>query len=501
MKQLNGLDSLFVYNERPATPMTMSMVGLYDSATAANGRVSFQTILDRFAANLSQASLFRQRLIMVPGGLDRPYWVADPHVNVSHHVQETALPAPGNWQQLHTLLEQLQAEPLDMSRPPWDAYVIRGLNDLDGVAPGGFALFARVHHAAADGMAGLAAFLGLHSPCPKRMADANAVPALTHAQHPDAARLAWYAAKNYGALAMRSGKIASDSLKTLIRVREGLKSGQIHHIRDKAVTRFNSTPSGGRVVGRYVIDYTQCREVRKLVPGATLNDVMLTVIAGGLRRYLSSRGELPASPLVAGCPVNVRRKHNRYAEENLISLMNVSLCTDIEDPVNRLKAVQAESAAAKEYQRRLGPQWLNHAAEWLPPFVLNTALNGLLRLNKFLPGTHHTLVSNLHGLRVPMYFAGAQLVDGFALGPPLPHCNLFHTILGINERVSISFNACRTALPDRDHYLACLDQAWQELQDCLVIDQPQPLPETTEREDPPMDVPQTANGARHSVAF
>lgn len=475
MEQLNGLDSLFVYSEQPGTPMTISFVAFYDPSTAPQ-RITYQDILERFTAGIPQASIFRRRLVKVPGALDRPYWIDDPDFDVALHVRQVALPAPGNWQQFYSLIGRLQSQPLDMNRPLWETYMIEGLDNLAGIPPGCFALLHKVHHAAMDGMSGLRVFLNMHTLDP---AQAETLPApsaeVAGEKRPPRSRLLWNTVRNYGSLARRSGRIAGANLKTLRRVREGLKDGRIHNIRQRAHTRFNLSPSADRVVGRYAMDKDTCQRVCRLVPGATINDLALAVIAGAMRRYLHGIGELPGAPLVAGCPVNVRNRENRGSEQNLVGLMNVGLCTNIVQPLQRFEAIHQESLAAKDYHRLLGPSLLNEATEWLPPFALGFGVERLLRFKKHLPGMHNTLISNIHGIRIPLYFGGARLTDGFALGPVLPHCNLFHTVLGINGHVSIGFNACRAALQDRDRYLDCLHASWHELQMCL------PTVETTHR--------------------
>ena len=162
MQQLSGQDASFVYLETPSTPMHIGSVGIYDPSTAPGGFVRFKDILSFIESRLSGARSFRQRLVRVPFDLDHPYWIEDPDFDIEYHVRHIALPKPGDWRQLCIQVARLHARPMDLSKPLWEFTIIEGLDNIPGLPPGCFALLAKVHHAAIDGMSGVEMSAAIH---------------------------------------------------------------------------------------------------------------------------------------------------------------------------------------------------------------------------------------------------------------------------------------------------------------------------------------------------
>lgn len=158
MKQLTGPDAMFLHNELEGFPMLIGGVSIYDQATSPNGIVRFKDILAMFESRLDRSPIFRRKLAQVPLNLDQPYWVDDANFDLEFHVRHIALPKPGDWRQLCIQVARLHARPLDKGRPLWEAYVIEGLDKVEGVPPGSFALYLKVHHAAIDGASGIKFF-------------------------------------------------------------------------------------------------------------------------------------------------------------------------------------------------------------------------------------------------------------------------------------------------------------------------------------------------------
>jgi len=150
MRQLSGSDAFFLYSDRPGRHQHVSTVYIYDPATAADGGVSFDAIRRHMEQRLDASRLFRQRLMRVPFDLDYPWWIEDPHFELDFHLRHIALPEPGDWRHLCIQLSRLHSRPLDLTRPPWEMYVIDGLDSVEGLPPGAFAVMTKVHHAAID---------------------------------------------------------------------------------------------------------------------------------------------------------------------------------------------------------------------------------------------------------------------------------------------------------------------------------------------------------------
>ena len=166
MRQLSALDRLFLTQERPGTPMHISVLLFYSQQTAPGGRVRFRDIVKVFADRAHEVPLLHLRVQEVPFELDNPYWVHDDHFNIESHVNHVALPKPGDWRQLCIMAARIHARPVDRSRPLWEATVIEGLDNIEFLPRGSFAILLKMHHAAVDGIAARHALEVLHDTAP-----------------------------------------------------------------------------------------------------------------------------------------------------------------------------------------------------------------------------------------------------------------------------------------------------------------------------------------------
>ena len=163
MRQLSTSDWTMVAIDSPHAHNTIGMVGIYDTSTCDDGPPDYDEVLAYIEDRLHVAESFRERILNVPFGLDRPYWVRDGDFDLEYHVREIALPRPGSWRQFCTQIARIHARPLDLSRPPWELYLIDGLDGIDHVPQGSIAVFLRVHHAAIDGVAGAEILTAIHT--------------------------------------------------------------------------------------------------------------------------------------------------------------------------------------------------------------------------------------------------------------------------------------------------------------------------------------------------
>src|SRR5215218_1097735 len=166
MRQMGGQDASFVYNEAPRMPMHIAGLAIYDPSTAKNGTVTFKGILDHIRARMPLVPTYRERMVRVPFDLDHPWWIVDPEFDLEFHVRHIALPEPGDWRQLCIQAARLHARELDLERPLWEMYVIEGLDNVEGVPPGSFALVSKTHHAAIDGVSGAEMTAAIHDMTP-----------------------------------------------------------------------------------------------------------------------------------------------------------------------------------------------------------------------------------------------------------------------------------------------------------------------------------------------
>ncbi|MFK8048722.1 MAG: wax ester/triacylglycerol synthase family O-acyltransferase [Halioglobus sp.] len=466
MEQLSGQDAMFLHAELDGLPQHIGGVSIYNQDTAEDGVVRFKQILSMLESRVHLSPIFRRKLAFVPGGLGRPYWVEDPDFDLEFHVRHIALPKPGDWRQLCILAARIHSQPLVRDRPLWEMYIIEGLNNVEGLPNNCFAVLLKVHHCAMDGATGAQFMNIVHDLTPEVAQPEPAGPWLVN--RPSKARMLGQA---YIDAWKKPGEVVDmlrQTLPAIKRIREGKKDQNFHTLDDKQKTRFQGKISRHRVVEGRRFDFDEIRSIKNTIPGVTVNDVMLTIVAGGLRKYLQSKGELPEQTLVTGCPIDVRSPDERQAGGNMVGFMNVALRTEIEDPVKRLKEVHKETISGKAYAEALGPRIMMDLTNVMPGNVLSIAIRaasstGLAEANVI----QNTIVTNVPGAPVQLYMCGAELVNSFSLGPLLPNMGLFHIVYSAVQNkkgtVTLSFTACRDMLPDPAFYADCLQESFDEL--------------------------------------
>jgi len=468
LKQLSGLDSMFLYAESDKAPLEVSSLQIYDPSTHPAGRVKFTDILATFAGRIDRSKVFRRKLLPVPFALDYPYWVEDEDFDLEYHVRQIALPKPGDWRQLMDLAARLQAQQLDLSRPLWVVYIIEGLNEMPGVKPGCFAMFMKMHHATIDGVSGQEIQAAIHDfePVPADGSRYRASPARAEPA-PGPARLLLRSPVSNLVKTLRLGGAVAAAAPGL------LKAGLARVARDRTAvpkTVFNrGRVSPSRVVDGHVYDLAEVKAVSKALDG-TINDVMLAVVAGALRLYLSARDELPEETLVAACPMNVRGTDDHGHEvDNLVSAMLTPLHTEIADPVARVRAIHEGTGEAKAVMEAIGPRRMAEIPMNLPSPVARGLFPLLMELT-VRSGTvaFNTMVTNVAGIQKPVYLAGAQMVAMLGMGPVVHQAGLFHAVFSYNGVISVMFTACRQMLPDPAFYAECIDGAYRELRDAAL---------------------------------
>jgi WS/DGAT/MGAT family acyltransferase len=476
VQQLSWTDDMMLRAERPATPLQIQMLLIYDPSTAPGGKVTFKGILDELDARLHLADAFRQRLTGLPGGFHRPYWVDDPSFDLEYHVRHIGLPQPGDWRQLCIQVARLHARQIDLRRPPWEITVIEGLNSVPGVPKGSFAMALKLHHCAVDGMASIQMIAALHdlaadSPRPAgpdspwhpaplpTTANLLSRTTINAALHPlrAGAVLASNAPKGIRGLAGLPGKLVGGVLS---RVAEGAE-GVVPSFPPK--TRFNQTASPHRVFEARFHDLADFKRIKASVPGATINDVALAYVGGALREYLDGHGELPDESLVAACPMSLRDKGDETSKGNALFGRLQSLGTDIVDPAKRLAAIAASTAESRSgSDHSTGAQLLDLIGT-VPTALLGVTAKAASVLPFSGPTVANTTVTNVPGPTAPIFFSGAQLVRAAGLGPLIGGLNLIHVVASYNGMLSISATADRDALPDPATYAECMGHAFQGL--------------------------------------
>ena len=235
-------------------------------------------------------------------------------------------------------------------------------------------------------------------------------------------------------------------------------------------TRFNASVSPHRVFDGVCFSLEEIKSIKRSLDGATVNDVVVSVIGGALRHYLQSKSELPEDSLVAMAPISVRPDGQRKSTGNWVTAMSLPIRTDIQDPVQRLRAVAKESQQAKALSSTLGLKFSNQIAEFLPSTISGLLVRayGRARIAERLPPLFNTVITNIPGPDMPLYSMGSQLVATYGLGPLVHGIGLFQPILSYTGALTISAVSCREMMPDPSFYCDCLQQSFDQLKNAVT---------------------------------
>jgi WS/DGAT/MGAT family acyltransferase len=469
MKQLGIVDSAFTNLEHPNAPQQVGGLGIYDPSTAPDQFVRFKDVLESFEQRLNRIPLFRTRLVHVPLGLDRPYFVVDSNFDVEFHIRHIALPKPGDWRQLCILVARLHSRPLDMSRPLWECYVIEGLENIPGIAKGAFAVYTKMHHCMVDGAGGQGFMMTLHDleamPKPR---EAKGVDAIVDTEPSDIGLLGRALFNKVVDAPSEIGgalRLGTDMLRTVMRIRGG---DLPDFTAGGPKTRFDEPVSPHRVFNALSLDLDEVKEIKNL-SGTTINDVVVTVVAGAIREYLLGKDELPDEPCAVGIPVDMRKRKGVTDDANQIGNIIAEIHTNVADPVERLQEVAASIEESKQFIDTPLVD-LTKISGYFSPIIAKTAANLYVdrELTRYLPIGNCGIVTNIVGAPVQLYCAGAKLSHYHCLGLLTPGVGLCHAVFSMNNEMSISFLADRKAIPDPEVYLKCIEDSWAELKEAVL---------------------------------
>jgi WS/DGAT/MGAT family acyltransferase len=480
VEQLSGQDATFLYLESARMPMHIGSVNVYDPSTAPGGQVRFKQILDLVDSRLDRARAFRQRLARVPLELDYPYWINDPDFDLEFHVRHIALPRPGDWRQLCIQVARLHSRVLDLARPLWEMYVIEGLDRVQGLPAGSYALLTKIHHAAIDGATGAEITAALHDLSPEGSVVARDRQWVAD-NPPTNLELLVRTYGNNIRQPFRLMMVLSQAVPAVARVQQQLRRHELRSAGEVPRTLFNAAVSAHRVFEGRDFDLADVRAMRRAVPGATVNDVVLAICGGAVRRYLLHRGALPEQSLVAMAPVNVRREEQSGAAGNQVSAMAVAIRTDIPGPLDRLEAVYTHTRDAKELSQAYGARLMTDLNRHIPAATLALAgrLVTQMGLGNMISPLFNCVITNVPGPQVPLYMNGARMVTQYGLGPVGDSVGLFMPVLSYNGRLTISFTSCREIMPDPAYFSACIQESFDEMRDAARGALAQSLPSAT----------------------
>jgi len=463
MHQFNPIDAALLLFERPRTPFHVSMTYVYDPSTCPGKHPSFEDIIEAVRKSLPVAPPFRRKIVRVPLDVDYPYWVEDEDFDLEFHMRHLALPKPGNWKQFQAQVSRLVSRPLDLTRPPWEITVIEGLDAIEGLSPGCFALVLKIHHCAIDGTAGVAMLNALHTDTPrkriKKQEDNWQPEAMPTNQW--LLRHAWFNSVRHPIAIARL--LLSNARALLKAAVSDLRSDDDDEAPEVPLIRLNAPISAHRIFDDVRCSLEDMKRVRRTVEGATINDVCISVVAESMRRYLDSKGELPRNSLVIMVPISTRTpEQGEKAGGNLITLTRVSMHTDIVDPIERLAAITAETREKKAVQKGVVMSVLLDVVHELPGALIGTtwrAITPLMAAGSSRFGVCNTMLSNVPGPQEPIYFLGAKNVLQTGTSPLMDGGGLMHCVGSYMGQMLFTFTACPDLLHDHDFYRDTLEKS------------------------------------------
>lgn len=442
-----------IYAEAAGWAMHNGSLAVCDPSTTPGG-LTLESLRAFYRERLAAIPIYRQRLVTVPAGLGRPVWVEDPDVDVNDHITEVKVPAPGGPEQLSAVVGKLFAERLDMSRPLWK------LTLLSGLADGNVAVLNLVHHAVSDGVRGqqvAAAIFDLEADAPFRRAEGLAGVGTDQPQR----------------LSLLAGAVVQGATTPLHLTRFGVDvaraTGRVIRIRGRKPepgtaktgrapwVRFNGRVGSKRSFAFHSLELSPLKAWAK-AHGGTLNDAILTLTGGALRRYLLAHDELPTRPLLANIPVGHAPRADGGGGGNAFSVMIATLGTDIADPVERMESIARSTRAAKGMQGALGDDLMSDALNAVPApvFSLFTKAYATLGLARWQPATANAVVSNTRGSKVPLYLAGARMVAHYPVGPVSDGLGLNLTLISNEDAIDVGITSSPALIDDLNEFVSAL---------------------------------------------
>ena len=477
MRQLTALDQQFLALEDSRHVGHVGALAILDPSTAPGGRVTLEDFQALVAERLPLIPPFRWRLAEVPFDLDYDYWIDDPDFDLDFHVRELALPPGGAELKLAEQVARIFARPLDRCRPLWEIYLVHGLPQ------GRVAVMTKIHHAVIDGMSGneiQGALLDL-SPegreAPPPLSDPGDEPpgelemlargALGIARYPlrllGSVPRALPNAREVPSLATIPGFRAAGDVAAGIQRMLGRRGRVIGPTDlDPPSTSFNGRISAHRrfAFGRLSLD--EVKEVKNAY-GVTVNDVVVALCAGALRRWLLEHDELPDRPLVAQIPVSVRTEREQGTYGNRILLMTAPLYVGEPDPIRRLQLTHEALSVMKERHRALPAELLQDANQFIPPAVFSRAARLSFSLSSRGRPAWNLVISNVPGPQFPLYMAGARLEANYPISVITDGMGLNITCMSYCGKIDFGLVADREQMPDLWRLLGWLNEALDEL--------------------------------------
>ena len=476
MEWMSPMDASFLHIEDSTHPMHIGGVSIFEGPAPP-----FERLEDMVSRKLALVPRYRQKVRFVPLGLGRPVWVEDPHFNLAYHLRHTALPAPGDEDKLRRTAARIFAQHLDRNKPLWEIWMIEGLSQSR------WALLSKVHHCMVDGVSAtdLMTVMFDDSPAPAPASDWEPAPeptdaelllrTLTHRTFNPSEQLRSVRA------AVRAPRASLAQMADVIR---GMTSS-VRMLRPLGSSSLTGPVGPNRIWSTAHVRLSDVKSVRATL-GGTVNDVVLSIVSGGLRDLLEARGErVDGRAIRALVPVSVRRPGERGTYNNRVSGMVAELPVGIVDPAARLEAVRRQMDGLKQSKQAVAGDVLTSLSGFAPPMLL--ALGARLAARSPSLGVQ-TGVTNVPGPQHPLRTLDRRLLESFPFVPLIGNVRISIAIFSYDGGLYFGVTADYDSSRDIDILTGGVERAMAALLAVVPgvpVEASAPPPEPTPAEGPP----------------
>ncbi len=458
LERLTAVDASFLTNESDTSHMHIGGLLIFEGPPPR-----YVDLVEHVRGRLDQVPRFRQRLVVPPLEAGRPLWADDVNFNLSYHIRHTALPDPGGEAQLQRLAARVFSQQLDRSKPLWEMWLVQGL-ERDR-----FALLTKTHHAAVDGIAGVDIGTVLFDlepvPEPAPVED-GWVPVPT----PGTAQLIARGASDVAAAPVKLAERAvaavrhpETAARRAVEALEGVAE-VVGAFADPAPDMPLNQPIGPH--RRFTWTRSELATFKRIKDtfGGTVNDVVLAVVTGALRKWLHERSiRTEGLELRALVPVSIRAADERGQLGNKLAALRGPLPVYVEDPVRRLRVVSEQMEGLKRSKQALGAEVISRFNDFAPPTLLAQAA----RIN-FSTRLFNLIVTNVPGPQQPLYVLGRELEEVFPIAFLPQNHALAVAIMSYNGRICFGLLADYDSMEDVETVARGLDESLAELEQAAV---------------------------------
>lgn len=470
---LSATDAGFLFMETPEMPMHVgAMYILKPPAGGTDDYVArYKAMIE---ARMHTAPLFTHKLANMPFDLANPVWIEDDDVDLDYHIRQVTLTKPGTLDQLEKLIGRLHSSLLDRSRPLWEFFVV------DGLQNGDLAFYSKVHHAALDGAAGMQLTVALldTSEVPRDVGAPPPKPRGGRQYQLGIGEMLWSATTNALSQYAKMARVAPRLVQSMVdayRAKDAEGKWGFEKFRGAfgtaPRTHLNVAITNQRAFGSKSLPLADVKAIAKAT-GATVNDVVLALSSGALVRYFKDYNERIEKSLVAGVPMSIRPEGNT-SQNNQVTMLPVSLHSDIKDPLKRLAAINKSSNRMKDLGGKMKGLGSIDAPSIGAPWLMTglVSLYGRSGLANTLPPVVNVAISNVPGPNYPLYMTGAMLRAMYPVSIPTHGVGCNITVQSYNGHLDFGVTACRRAMPDAKKLADYLGDALAELKQA-VADRP-----------------------------